>query len=142
MKSHMWNGNIPRKGNPFEKYVITHDQSLRNTAIKPSVSIYTRLTDFWDANIYNGDNPAVTTQKNIGLAEYANANYVSDFNLFDQNPTAAHYFQHPAESNTTKQNIHIKNPFIPEETVIRPYFVKVGGGETGYLLAGVGYLPV
>lgn len=145
MTSHLYNSqynSFTRKTNPFEKYVIKYFSAISNTPVIPSVTMYTKLTDFWDTNIYNGIEPDSTRYAGIGLAEYTNANFLSDFTIFDQNPTAVHYFPYPSSSSVSTGTKQIANPFMPGTTVPRQYYVKTSDGEVGYLLAGVGYLDV
>ncbi|MSN27280.1 MAG: hypothetical protein GJV46_15620 [Geobacter sp.] len=147
MQSHLWNNWNPLKwSNPFEKYVANNNNpmitimNMTTVADKPSFSAPMRLTDFWDANAYTGENPSAGTDQ--GIAEYANANFVSDFTIFKPQSDTKHYFKYPAESSTQKVNMHIANPFSPGDTLTRKYYLKTGDGDTGYLLAGVGYLKV
>ncbi|MFA4829003.1 MAG: hypothetical protein WC855_13915, partial [Thermodesulfovibrionales bacterium] len=77
---------------PFEHYVKTHPELVAD--VQPVTPSFTnpRLTDFWDTNIYDGSSPAI--RNDIGLAEYTNANFLSDFTIFKNYP-------HPAKVNTT-----------------------------------------
>jgi hypothetical protein len=144
MTSHLFDSRtwLRRTSNPFEKYVKTNNRALSNAPIIPILSPITKLTDFWDTNFYNGIEPDITRYAGIGLAEYTNANFLSDFTIFDQNPTAVHYFPYPSSSSVSTGTKQIANPFMPGTTVPRQYYVKTSDGEVGYLLAGVGYLDV
>lgn len=126
--------------NAFEKYVKSNNKALSKTPIIPVLSPIAKLTDFWDTNLYNGIEPDMTRYAGIGLAEYTNANFLSDFTIFDLNPTAVHYFPYPSSSSVSTGTKQIANPFMPGTTVPRQYYVKTSDGEVGYFLAGVGYL--
>ncbi len=52
------------------------------------------IANLFDTNQYNGTNPAVTLQNNVGLSEFANANFFSQHTIFKN-------YLHPAEGNTT-----------------------------------------
>lgn len=146
MSSHLIN-SAKWGGNPFESYVIDHYAAISNTPVKPEFTVPIRLTDFWDNDSYTGDNPGAG--KNQGLAEYANANFVSDYTLF-KSPSwdlFGHSFKYPAESSTIMADTNIQDPLFPldpSRIIPRKYYVKTGDGETnggnGYKLAGVGYI--
>jgi hypothetical protein len=129
------NNSDPTKwvANLFEYYVKNHPEAIAKPPSKPT-SI-TRVTDLWDTTQFRTTgNPAVTLS--AGLAEYTNANFVSDSTIFKK-------FPYPNKnSSVQKVNMHISNPFSPGETLTRKYYLKTGDGDTGYLLAGVGYLKV
>lgn len=82
MQSHLWDNWNPLKwSNPFEKYIVSNSGARNDTPIKPTFSAPFRLTDFWDTNTYTGEvNPSAGTDQ--GIAEYINANFVSDFTIF------------------------------------------------------------
>jgi hypothetical protein len=84
------------KKQPYEYYVQNHPELVTNpnaTPIFPSFS-NTKLTDFWDTDKYNGSNPS--NLSDIGLAEFSNANYFSDFTIYPNNaPTPEHIFPYP-----------------------------------------------
>ncbi len=89
---------------PFEHYVKVNPSLVASA--NPTITdfpsfINTRLTDFWDTNLYNGSNPS--TFNNIGLAEFTNANYFSDYTIPINNPTPKHTFPYPYISDTTYQ---------------------------------------
>lgn len=144
MQSHLWNNLNPFKwGNAFEKYVVNHSDARNKVSDKDKPAFAaspTRLTDFWDTDTYTGETPTAGT--NLGLAEYTNANFVSDFTIFKPQSDTKHYFKYPAETSAEKVNMLIPNPFVPSAVVTRKYYVKKRDGDMGYLLAGVGYLPV
>ncbi len=92
------------------------------------------IANLLDTNQYDGTNPNVTLNQNMGLSEYTNANYVSDDTLFSG-------FPFPSKSSSVVvQDYIIPDPVFPGQTVARPYYKKIADGDSGYRLAGVGYL--
>lgn len=144
MTSHLIN-STKWGGNPFEIYVVGHSSAISSTPLKPEFATPVKLTDYWDADVYSGDTPYNIANRNQGLAEYSNANFVSDNTLF-KSPSwdlFGHSFTYPAETSTTPTNVQIQDPLYPldpSKTITRKYFMKTGDGETGYKLAGVGYI--
>ena len=136
--------------NLFEYYVKNKDSTLMAsmTAIAPTFSITQKLTDFWDTEIYTGANPLGSLQQ--GLAEYTNANFVSDYTFTfgtgdgsGQTTTVsgAHSFPYPKVSSADRIDKTINIPLSSGTvTAIRPYYQKMRDGDSGYLLAGVSYL--
>lgn len=129
--------------NPFEYYVMTH--AGIGTNITPTIPSFTRaqLTDFWDTGKYRVSNDPAQTLTDAGLAEYTNANFVSDstFSTESSPVSPAHYYKYPdSVTSVNKEPKVIKNPANPEENTTRLYYMKTHDGETGYRLAGVGYL--
>ena len=141
MQSHLLNGlNSSKWGsNPFEKYVGTHTNAISDTPVQPLFPGIARLTDFWDTDTYNGDNPSDRIDQ--GLAEYANANFLSDFSIFRPESDKNHYFKYPSkETSVEKVHYTIPDPINTGRTITRTYYQKTGDGDTGYRLAGVAFL--
>ncbi len=91
-----------------------------------------------DADRYVGENPAVTTGALIGLAEYTNANFLSEDRIFTENDVdPLKRFPYPNRSSVTEQDFDVRINGAP---VKRRYFVKTADGATGYRLATVGLL--
>lgn len=88
---------------PYEKYMKINPWlvSVANPAGNFPSFNNTRLTDFWDTNQYTGSNPSTAT--NIGLAEFSNANYFSDYTIPSNNPTTEHVFPRPSINNAEYQ---------------------------------------
>lgn len=133
--------------NPFEKYVFNNDRhmnvimSTTTDSDKPVFSAPMRHTDFWDKDIYTGENPDDTLGPDIGLAEYINANFVSDFTMFKPQSDTKHYFKYPSETTSVgKAHYIIADPIKPGQTIKRTYYQKIMDGDVGYRLAGVGFL--
>lgn len=79
---------VPGAGNPvgnrFEFFVKMNPSLVdQATSLSPSWP-NPRLTDFWDSDIYDGTNPS--DRLDIGLAEYTNANFFSESNIFREHP--------------------------------------------------------
>jgi hypothetical protein len=92
---------------PFEQYVKNNPNLVVAASSVFSAFTNTRLTDFWDADRYNGSNPSTLT--NIGLAEFSNANYFSDFTIPNNGTTSEHFFPYPhlSSSNSSGPNYQI-----------------------------------
>jgi hypothetical protein len=91
-----------------------------------------------DTDRYVGASPAVTTGALIGLAEYTNANFLSEDRIFTENDVdPLKRFPYPNRSSVTEQDFDVS---IRGATVKRRYFVKTADGATGYRLATVGLL--
>ena len=82
-----------------------------------------------DTDRYTGDNPDVTLNPLIGLAEYTNANFLSQGTIFDG------YYYPSKDSSITKEQYVIVDPRDNAETKTREYYKKTGDGATGYRLS-------
>ena len=144
MTAHLWSPPTLAK-NPYELYVAKNIDAITISPVDPTFASPLRLTDLWDANVYNGDNPSAGTDQ--GLAEYSNANFVSDYTVFAPALDVYHYFKYPKkDTSVQKVDYLIKDPLFHQFNIHRKYYKKIADGETnegaGYRLAGVGYLPV
>jgi hypothetical protein len=93
-----------------------------------------RLTD---TDLYRGVNPEATIQPLMGLAEYTNANYLSEDRLFRETEILWR-FPYPRRSSVTVADYGI---MLRDDTpVTRQYFRKDFDGDSGYRLATVGFL--
>ncbi len=145
VRNDFWNSHIlTGLSNPYELFAKQPDQiallsSLTKEQTASVTPKFTRLTDFWDTTDGTVDIPPQIAnpllQPSAGLAEYTNANFVSEGTLFSNSTE----FKHPAHSSTQEISYDIPDPFYPGSTVKRPYFVKATDWETGYHLAGVDY---
>jgi hypothetical protein len=91
-----------------------------------------------DTDQYIGEDPARTTAELIGLAEYTNANFLSEDRIFTENdPDPQKRFPFPRRSSVTEQDFDIQ---VGGATVKRRYLVKNADGAVGYRLATVGFL--
>jgi WD40 repeat protein len=88
-------------------------------SLNTTVSGYSPITRFFDTDQYDGTNPSISLS--LGLAEYTNANFVSEDTIFKD-------FAYPRREDTVvfaeSQN-KTSNGF----EVYRKYFEKVGGGQ-------------
>lgn len=96
------------------------------------------IARLFDTDKYVGINPGTTGAAFIGLAEYTNANFLSEDRTLSEDTTIAFRYPYPARSSTSQADYLIKHP--SGEWVTRPYYVKVRDGDSGYRLATVGYL--
>lgn len=106
-KAH-WIGALNLTGEPYEGYVqrrISNVGSL-HAPIRPNFDGGVTLTKFWDTNVYdsvcNGDGKPRMVGRNLGLAEYTNANFISGSTAFTESkPCAEQYsFPHPRFDET------------------------------------------
>jgi hypothetical protein len=74
--------------NNFEAYVKKHTKDIKGGQ---GVKSFNKLTDYWDADHYRGEN---IDNNDVGLAEYAQANFLSENRLL-----GAEGFSHPAEGD-------------------------------------------
>lgn len=98
---------ISGAGQPFEHYVKAHPGLVsQSNPVFPSFSS-NKLTNFWDTDKYNGSNPS--TLLDVGLAEFSNANYLSDYTIPNNGTTPEHAFPYPyiSSSNTSGPNYQI-----------------------------------
>lgn len=147
VRNDFWNSHVLTGGsNPYELFVSLPENAglisnLTGTQIESVTPVFTasRLTDFWDATDGSAIVPPQihdpTIQGTAGLAEYTNANFVSEGTLFSNSTE----FTYPKKESTTTIDIDIPDPFSPSHTVIRPYYYKTQDWETGFFLAGVNY---
>jgi hypothetical protein len=96
-------------GNLFEYYVSLNPDIVTEYAAKTAADYmpaFSRLSDFWDTDTYDGQNPSVTVATtNIGLAEYANANFFSDDTLnMSATPVEGEY-PYPNRASTSLDTI-------------------------------------
>ena len=113
-------------GNHYEYYVQTHTDAIRSipdqAVIYPSFA-NTRLTDFWDTDQYNGNNPSAGLSR--GLAEFTNANYLSDSTIPFTLRTQNHMYPYPKIDDP---NIQICLDYEPGSTDKRVYLSRKDRG--------------
>jgi hypothetical protein len=81
-----------------------------------------------DTDWYTGDNPEITINPLIGLAEYTNANFLSQGRIFEG-------YNYPNnDSSVTKELYAVTDPRDSNSTIEREYLTKTGDGDTGYRL--------
>jgi hypothetical protein len=82
-----------------------------------------------DTDWYIGSNPDVTVNPLIGLAEYTNANFLSQNRIFEG-------YDYPnKDTSVTKELYEIADPRDNGSTIQREYLKKTGDGATGYRLS-------
>jgi hypothetical protein len=88
----------------YETWVQENENTLNTTPIPPNVSLSVSIdgmvpiTQLWDTNQYDGSLPLTGTE--VGLAEYTNANFLSDDTIFVDDPNDRHYFPYPNKAYT------------------------------------------
>jgi len=142
LNSHVYTGG----SNPYELYVKRNQNlvsGLTDTQIITPAFTNPRPTDFWDTTDGTALVPPqisdTSLQTKAGLAEYTNANFVSEGTLISNASNAFHY---PALTSVQTTTIDIADPFVNGWTIPRTYYEKVRDWDTGYLLAGTGFLDV
>jgi len=102
----------------FEKWVKDNENSLNTIPIFPTVPLsvsinrYVPISQFWDTNQYDGSFPLTGTD--IGIAEYSNANFLSEDTIFSSE------FPYPDKSLTELWTDQSNN---------RKYLRSIGRGE-------------
>jgi Tol biopolymer transport system component len=88
------------------------------------------ITALWDQNVYLGNNPLVTLS-GIGLAEYTNANFISENTMFDEYP-------HPHLSETNYNDFLLSPERVDAEDGVidnRLYLKKIMGEPIDHFAA-------
>ena len=111
-------------------------RSLQPNTTAPLVVARLIDTDLYaSTDEYTGVNPAITGTALTGLAEYTNANFLSEDTLWT---SSFSYFTYPKRSSAAEVEREVRLP--SGELVRRRYYQKVADGDTGHLLATVGFL--
>jgi len=115
-------------GSRFEEYVKTNPGLV--TSAQPVSPTFTnpRLTDFWDTDqyTYQYDGSFPLTSKSLGITEFTNANYFSDFTIPNNNPDPLHVFPYPMVNNV---NTQICEDYAPGSTEIRKYISRKSNSD-------------
>ena len=93
---------------------LDFDAAFADTNDGPATSPISQL---WDAEIYDGTNPSISSAQ--GLSEYTNANFYSEHTLFaaeSLDESDPHYFPHPRQVDTNLIDIA---DLRPEQVVAR-----------------------
>ncbi len=91
------------------------------------------IARLWDTDEFRGQNPDVASGTGVGLAEYTNANFLSEDTRFTD-------YAFPSRQSVRQEDFTIPDSREPSGTVTRQYHVKWQHGDTGYRLATVGFL--
>lgn len=125
---------------PYENYVKINTALVNASDPAGNIPSFSEatITKFWDTDQYNGSNPSGALT--IGLSEYANANFFSDFTIFT-GFLPLHSFTYPASTSVQSYEEIIDSSTGKSRTYLR----KIGDGETVNHLAAYGwfskYLP-
>ncbi|MBI4825847.1 MAG: hypothetical protein HY807_05435 [Nitrospirae bacterium] len=116
-------------GNHYEYYVQTHTNTVTSipaSDINNNYPSFTnpRLTDFWDTDQYTGDNPS--SGLNIGLAEFTNANYLSDSTIPYTLRMPYHMYTYPKIDDPNK--LQICSDYEPGSLDKRVYLSRIDRG--------------
>jgi hypothetical protein len=136
--AHVRNDAHPLDGlgldNGLETWAKNHPGKIEDYASSPEfptvdlnvyIYRYEPITQFFDTDTYTyGTNPS--TALNQGIAEYTNANFVSDDTIFTENfsSTDYHYFPFPRREDTVEYD-----EYIEDKGKYRTYFKKIQNGE-------------
>ena len=120
--------------NSFEWYVKQNPSLVTNSEAVQISFTNAGITRFWDTDVYDGSSRLTDTS--IGLAEYTNANFFSDYTIFTESKDTqdVHYFPLPAESDT---NAYLMEQQAEDGTIDKVYYVKLNGED--YRLAAYSY---
>jgi hypothetical protein len=125
------------ESNTFDSYLIPVIRPNATWKTMPSNPLApVAIARLIDTDRYTGQNPEVTIQDSIGVAEYSNANFVTE----DRNwaSPAKNALPFPSSSSVYEWPSEIAVP--PLDRVWRLYYVKMFHGDSGYRVATVGYL--
>lgn len=134
-------------GNLYEAYVKdTMSYSDITALLNQSMIVpdFGKTEDYWDDEIYAGTSPGQTMPANgkeqSGLAEYSNANFISDCVMFTSilPQSDEHYFPYPRESSLSERE---PTDVVAEDGILDRvvYFDKVGDGESIPFFVGQKY---
>lgn len=102
--------------------------------LSTSLPGYGSISQFFDvaSDGYDGTNPSTSLSQ--GLAEYTNANFLSEDTIFTENFDSGHkhYFPFPRKEDTVEYDEYIEG-----EGKYRTYFKKIQNGETVNHLATI-----
>jgi len=90
------------------------------------------VSRLFDTDSYTGQNPDITTNADMGLAEYSNANFFSNDDVFNYN--------FPADATLQEYSEVIQDPRDPPNAITRSYYLKSGDGEPVDHIAARAYL--
>ncbi|MFZ7113093.1 MAG: hypothetical protein ACOWYE_15525 [Desulfatiglandales bacterium] len=112
--------------------ILTYDYIPFDPTVigNPSTLAPVPVANLFDTEIYTGEIPEDTLRSDIGLSEYANANFLSLDTMFTTDT-----FPYPACTSVELTEYEIPDPKDPSRKVLREYQKKVADGETGYRLA-------
>jgi hypothetical protein len=115
--------------NPFEHYVKGHPDAVTSApTVTPSFT-NSRVTSFWDTNIYTGGAQIAITDLSTGLAEWTNSNFFSDDTIFlSQN------FPYPSKTDTNARLVEVT---AEDGQTDRCYYIYPNGQN--YKLAAYSY---
>ena len=121
-------------GNSFEWYVKQNPSLITGSDAVQIDFTNADITRFWDTDVYDGSSRLTDTS--LGLAEYTNANFFSDYTIFaeSKDPQDVHYFPLPAESDT---NAYLIEQQAEDGIIDKVYYVKLNGED--YRLAAYSY---
>ena len=121
-------------GNSFEWYVKQNPSLVTGSEVVQIDFTNASITRFWDTDVYDGSSRLKDTS--LGLAEYTNANFFSDYTIFAESKDSqdVHYFPLPAKSDT---NAYLIEQQAEDGTTDKVYYVKLDGED--YKLAAYSY---
>ncbi len=115
----------------FLQATIAPDAGILSFGPNPEAPI--PIARLWDTDQFTGENPEITAGTGAGLAEYTNANFLSEDTRFTG-------YLFPNRESVRPEDFTIPDPREPSGTATRQYHVKWQHGDAGYRLAAVGFL--
>jgi hypothetical protein len=101
---------------------VTFDHSILNLPSNALAPI--PVAKIIDTDKYSGTNPDITASRTIGIAEYTNANFLSEDTAFTR-------FSYPNWDSVQQTEYTIRDPRDSSKMVSRQYYKKVRHGELG-----------
>lgn len=121
----------PARFTEFLQATIGPDPDVISFGPNPEAPI--PIARLWDTDQFTGENPEITAGTGAGLAEYTNANFLSEDTRFTG-------YLFPNRESVRPEDFTIPDPREPSGTATRQYHVKWQHGDAGYRLATVGFL--
>jgi hypothetical protein len=93
------------KNNPLEKHVENEIKDLGEIPARwlstQQAKIFSKLSDYWDVNDYNGVYVGTSPLTTWGLSEQTNYQFLSKSTIFRANDGTKYYFPHPDPCNVS-----------------------------------------
>jgi hypothetical protein len=133
------------EGPSFQSRLTAINPDQGWTGLAPNPLAPAPIARLIDTDRYTETNPGVTTEPLIGIAEYTNANFLSEDTRLTRSaagliPPSGLPFPAGSSVQIGTHQIELRRQDGTSQTVNRLYYNKVADGDTGYRLATVGIL--